>query len=86
MPSEAVLSSTHILCFRANISQYIPVLLYMKVGCNWVFIIRTCYHDGLKCPSGSTLFREVDPAWTIVITSNAQNCLSDNGWTVKIIK
>ena len=46
---EAVLTSTHNLCFGAKIRKigiplYTPVLLY-KVGFKGVFIARTCYPD-----------------------------------------
>ena len=42
--SEAVLTSTHNLCFRAKIRKI--MFYYIKVGCKGVFITRTCYHDG----------------------------------------
>ena len=46
---EAVLMSTHNLCFRAKIrKKCIPLytkVYYIKVGCKGVFITRTCLHD-----------------------------------------
>ena len=48
-PHEAVLTSTHNLCFRAKIrkNEYPckPQFYYLKVGCKGVYIIRTCKHD-----------------------------------------
>ena len=48
--SEAVLTSTHNLCFRAKVrkNEYPckPQFYYIKVGCKGVFITRTCFHDG----------------------------------------
>ena len=43
--------STHNLCFGAEIRkigipQHTPVLLYIKVGYEGVFISRTCFPDG----------------------------------------
>ena len=47
--NEAVLTSTHNLCFRAkirkNVYPYTPQFYYIKVGCKGVFITRICYHD-----------------------------------------
>ena len=44
--SEAVLTSTHNLCFRAKIRKTCkPQFYYIKVGCKWVYITRTCYPD-----------------------------------------
>ena len=49
---EAVLTSTHNLCFIAKIrkDEYPckPQFYYMKVGCKGVFISRTCLHDEMK--------------------------------------
>ena len=47
---EAVLMSTHNLCFRAkirkkNVYPCTPHFHYIKVGCKGVFITRTCLHD-----------------------------------------
>ena len=46
---EAVLTSTHNLCFRAEIRKNVypckPQFYYIKVGCKGVYISRTCYHD-----------------------------------------
>ena len=46
---EAVLSSTHNLCFRAIIRKDVypckPHFWYTKVGCKRVFITRPCYHN-----------------------------------------
>ena len=47
--TEAVLTSTHNLCFRANISKNEypckPQFFYIKVGCKGVYITWTCLHD-----------------------------------------
>ena len=49
---EAVLMSTHNLCFRAkireknNVYPCTPQFYYIKVGCKGVFITRTRFHDG----------------------------------------
>ena len=47
--SEAVLTSTHNLCFGAKIRKKVypckPQFYYIKVGCKGVFITRTCFHD-----------------------------------------
>ena len=46
---EAVLTSTHNLCFRAKIRKNVypckPQFYYMKVGCKGIFITRTCFRD-----------------------------------------
>ena len=46
---EAVLTSTHNLCFRAKIRKNVypckPQFYYIKVGCKGVYITRTCYPD-----------------------------------------
>ena len=46
---EAVLTSTHDLCFSAKIrkNEYRckPQFYYIKVGCKGVFSTRTCYPD-----------------------------------------
>ena len=47
---EAVLTSTHNLCFRAKMlkkNEYPckPQFYYIKVGCKGVYITRTCYPD-----------------------------------------
>ena len=47
---EAVLTSTHNLCFGAKIRKigiplHNPVLLYIKVGFKGVYITRTCFPD-----------------------------------------
>ena len=42
--NEAVLTSTHNLCFRATI-RYKPQFYNIKVACKGVFITRTCLHD-----------------------------------------
>ena len=58
---EAVLMSTHNLCFRAKIRKNVypckPQLYYMKVGCKGVYITRTCFHDELR-PNGKKRFQE----------------------------
>ena len=52
-PHEAVLTSTHNLCFRAKIRklcipQYLkPQFYHIKMGFKGVYIIRTCLHDGI---------------------------------------
>ena len=48
--SEAVLTSTHNLCFGAkirkkNVYPCKPQFYYIKVGCKGVYILRTCYPD-----------------------------------------
>ena len=47
--NEAVLTSTHNLCFRAKIRKNVypckPHFYYIKVGCKGVYITRTCFHD-----------------------------------------
>ena len=48
---EAVLTSTHNLCFGAKIRKIgiplrIPVLLYIKVGYKGVYVTQTCFSDG----------------------------------------
>ena len=47
--NEAVLTSTHNLCFRAIIRKHVnpckPQFYHIKVGCKGVYITRTCYHD-----------------------------------------
>ena len=47
--SEAVLTSTHNLCFEAKIRKNIypckPQFYYIKVGCKGVFVTRTCFRD-----------------------------------------
>ena len=46
---EAVLTSTHNLCFGAKIRKNVypckPHFYYIKVGCKGVFITRTCFHE-----------------------------------------
>ena len=46
--TEAVLTSTHDLCFRAKVRKNVypckPQFYYIKVGCKGVFITRTCLH------------------------------------------
>ena len=50
--TEAVLTSTHNLCFRAKIRKNVypckSQFYYIKVGCNGVLITRTCFHDDLN--------------------------------------
>ena len=48
--SEAVLTSTHDLCFMAkirknNVYPCKPQFYYIKVRCKGVYITRTCLHD-----------------------------------------
>ena len=44
--TEAVLTSTHDLCFRAKIrTKCIPQFYYIKVECKRVSNTRTCYPD-----------------------------------------
>ena len=50
---EAVLTSTHNLCYGAKIRKigiplHTPVLLY-KMGFKGVFIARTCFPDEMSC-------------------------------------
>ena len=46
---EAVLTSTHNLCFGAKIRKNVytckPQFYYTKVGCKGVFVTRTCFRD-----------------------------------------
>ena len=48
--NEAVLTSTHNLCFGAKIKKKAipckPQFCYIKVGCKGVFVTRTCFRDG----------------------------------------
>ena len=48
--SEAVLTSTHNLCFGAKIRKKLypckPEFYYKTVGCKGVFVTRTCFLDG----------------------------------------
>ena len=57
-PSEAVLTSTHNLCFRAKIrkNEYPckPQFYCIKVGCKGVYITRKCLHDVSE--TGPSLF------------------------------
>ena len=51
---EAVLTSTHNLCFGAKIRKYvypcIPQFCYIKVGFEGVYITRTCFRNvGIFC-------------------------------------
>ena len=52
---EAVLTSTHDLCFRAKIRKNVypckPQFYYIKVGCKGVYHTWTCYHDVLQASS-----------------------------------
>ena len=47
--SEAVLMSTHNLCFRAKIRKKVypckPQFYYIQTGCKGVFVTRTCFRD-----------------------------------------
>ena len=47
--NEAVLTSTHNLCFRAKIRKNVypckPQFYYIRVGCKGVFVTRTCFPD-----------------------------------------
>ena len=47
--SEAVVMSTHNLCFRAKIRKNVypckPQFYYIKVGCKGMFVTRTCFRD-----------------------------------------
>ena len=50
--SEAVLTSTHNLCFRAKLRKNVylckPQFYFIREGCTGVYITRTCvYHDVL---------------------------------------
>ena len=50
--TEAVLTSTHNLCFGAKIRKIgihrcIPQFCYIKVGFKGVFIARTCFPDDM---------------------------------------
>ena len=61
--SEAVLTSTHNLCFVAKIRKYVypskPHFFSIKVRCKGVFVTRTCYPDvGFKYAI-SIHFREI---------------------------
>ena len=58
---EAVLTSTHNLCFGAKIGKNAypskPQFYYIKVGCKGVFVTRTCFrdvHEGIKQPSSKS--------------------------------
>ena len=47
---DAVLTSTHDLCFKANIRKKSvypckPQFYNIKIGCKGVYITRTCLHD-----------------------------------------
>ena len=58
---EAVLPCTNNLCFRAKIrKKYVypckPQFYYLKVGCEGVFIIRTCLHDVTTFPGQAQAF------------------------------
>ena len=48
--SEAVLTSTRNLCFRAKMRKNVypckPQFYYIEVGCKGVYSQRTCLHDG----------------------------------------
>ena len=65
---EAVLTSTHNLCFGAKIRKIgIPKYYYINVGFKGVYITRTCFHDGfyllydivkLKLPSIDLLMQK----------------------------
>ena len=52
LKTEAVLTSTHNLCFRAKIRKNVypckPQFYYIKVGCKGVYITLTCYHDVIR--------------------------------------
>ena len=56
---EAVLTSTHNLCFGAKIRKIgipcIPQFCYIKVGFKGVYISRTCFPDDI------VQFRELNP-------------------------
>ena len=47
--NEAVLRSTHNLCFSAKIRKNVypckPQFYYIKVGCKGVFVTQTCFRD-----------------------------------------
>ena len=57
--SEAVLTSTHNLCFRAkkgkNGYPCKPQFYYIKLGCKGVNTSQTCYHDGKFDLPGHTI-------------------------------
>ena len=59
--TEAVLTSTHNLCFRAKIRKNVypckPQFYYIKVGCKGVFVTRTCFRDVIQSglPSHATI-------------------------------
>ena len=57
---EAVLTSTHYLCFRAKIRKNVypckPQFYYIEVGCKGVYITRTCNHDVTIEAIGSCLY------------------------------
>ena len=67
---EAVLTSTHNLCFVAKIRKCVypskPHFFSIKVGCKGVFVTRTCY------PDVDTHFHIVKPA--AVLTSTHTLC------------
>ena len=57
--TEAVLTSIHDLCFGAKIRKKYPCkpqFYYIKVGCNGVFVTRTCFRD-VNVAYLCTLFR-----------------------------
>ena len=60
--NEAVLTSTHNLCFRGKkkenkVYPCKPQLFYIKVGCKGVYITRTCYPDALPTSISMLLTR-----------------------------
>ena len=55
--NEAVLKSTHNLCFNAklrkkNVYPCKPQFYYIKVGCKGRFVTQNCFHDDLTSVFG----------------------------------
>ena len=62
--SEAVLTSTHDLCFGAKIRKNVypckSQFYYIKVGCKGVFITRTCYPDDTHSTDNDKMIKACD--------------------------
>ena len=77
--SEAVLTSTHNLCFVAKIRKYVypskPNFFSIKVGCKGVFVTRTYYPDAKRLryrPSYRARFSRSKTGFTELITSDGE--------------
>ena len=56
LKTEAVLASTHNLCFGPKIKNTsIPQFYYMQVGFKGVFVAWTCFPDALLSGPGYTM-------------------------------